>query len=162
MFCLGLALAVNSDKTREAPPRTLDYLCQLGMPKSAVSLVHLGATYTGSPEDLALLTQLCHRGCYINHSFFGKECSHNQFSLVDMPSDAERIRRVKALVDSGCGDRLLISHDIVCRTDLSSYGGHGYGHILDHVVPKMRDRGFNEDTIDRLLKDNPRRWLSQS
>ena len=79
-----------------------------------------------------------------------------------MPSDAQRIQRIKALVDSGCENRLLISHDIVCKTDLTSYGGHGYSHIVEHVIPKMSDRGIKDETIKKLLKDNPQNWLSFS
>lgn len=40
------------------------------------------------------------------------------------------------------------------------YGGHGYTHILENVVPKMRQRGFNNDTINKILCDNPRTWLT--
>lgn len=120
-------------------------------------------TFTSSADDVRKMRELCHRGCYVNHSFFGKECSHYQYcAAVDMPSDARRIQRVKALVDSGCEERVLVSHDVVCKTDMTCYGGHGYTHILEYIVLKMRDRGFGGKTIDKLIRNNPKNWLAGS
>lgn len=27
------------------------------------------------------------------------------------------------------------------------YGGHGFAHILEHIVPKMKERGISEEDI---------------
>lgn len=160
-LCSGLALAISPGINLTSPLSILDYVCCHGVAESAVSLVHMDRTFTGSVKDVAKMSELCHRGCYINHSFFGKECSHYQYDpTIDMPSDAQRIQRVKALVDSGCEDRVLVSHDIVCKTDTACYGGHGYGHILENIIPKLRDRGCGEKMIDKLVKDNPKNWLT--
>ena len=40
------------------------------------------------------------------------------------------------------------------------YGGHGYAHILEHIVPKMKERGISEGDIKCMLEDNPQRWLA--
>ena len=40
------------------------------------------------------------------------------------------------------------------------WGGHGYGHILQNVLPLMRARGFSESEIDAILVANPRRLLT--
>ena len=42
------------------------------------------------------------------------------------------------------------------------YGGHGYSHILLNVVPKMLSKGLTKYNVDKILKDNPQRWLSFS
>ena len=39
------------------------------------------------------------------------------------------------------------------------YGGHGYGHILENIVPKMEDRGIPRAIIDQILTENPQKWL---
>ena len=41
-----------------------------------------------------------------------------------------------------------------------AYGGHGYGHLLENVVPKMKDRGISEDIISSMITDNPQQWLT--
>ena len=40
------------------------------------------------------------------------------------------------------------------------YGGHGYGHILHSVVPKMKDRGISDEDIRKITVLNPKNWLT--
>lgn len=47
---------------------------------------------------------------------FGIEVSHYQANEdIDFPSDGERIQRIKALIDGGYIDRIVIAHDIHTR-----------------------------------------------
>jgi len=55
---------------------------------------------------------------------------------------------------------VVISHDICYRTRLVRWGGHGYGHIFENVVPMMRRRGFTDAEVQGILVDNPRRLLT--
>ena len=77
-----------------------------------------------------------------------------------MPSDAQKIQKVKLLIDNGFADRILISQDNVCKHELVSYGGYGYAHILENIVPKMEQRGISRDTAMKILTENPRNWLT--
>ncbi len=77
-----------------------------------------------------------------------------------MPNDATRLKLIRALIDHGHLDRVVISHDICYRTRLASFGGHGYGHIFRNVVPMMKKRGYSADEIDAILVSNPRRLLT--
>ena len=122
-----------------------------------MSTTHNDRTFS----DLGKLGELAARNCYVNISLFGKECSHYQYDAsVDMPSDAQRIDMVKRLLQSGHRDKILISHDVVCKHELQAYGGHGYGHLLENVVPKMKERGIDEGTITAIMTDNPLNWLT--
>lgn len=99
----------------------------------------------------------------MNHSLFGKECSHYQAMLhFDFPSDAQRIQRIKGLIAGGCLDRVLISHDIVCRHEWTCYGGNGYAHLLQHIAPKFLDRQVEQSVVNTMMKQNPRKWLTCS
>lgn len=52
-------------------------------------------------------------GTYCQWDLFGVEVSHYQLHLpTDMPSDAQRIMKIKRMVDEGKTDRVLMSHDI--------------------------------------------------
>jgi phosphotriesterase-related protein len=53
-----------------------------------------------------------------------------------------------------------LAQDICTKTRLRSYGGHGYGHIFENVVPLMRRRGFDDREIEALLVNNPARLLT--
>jgi len=40
------------------------------------------------------------------------------------------------------------------------FGGHGYSHILNNVLPKMKAKGVSQATIDRIMIENPKTWLA--
>ena len=68
------------------------------------------------------------------------------------PGGRSHRRRV---AEEGYTDRIVIGQDIATKHRLVKYGGHGYGHILENIVPKMRRRGFSEDAIRAITVDNP-------
>lgn len=157
-----MAIQIAPGRTKDLPFKILDILHSHRVPSHAISLSHMDRTFSDSEADLNLMSDLCHRGCYINHSLFGKECSYYQLNQdIDFPNDAQRVSRIKALIDRGCLDHLLVSHDIVCKNEWSCYGGYGYGHMMDHVTLKFLDRGFKQETVDRIIRENPRKWLTR-
>ena len=40
------------------------------------------------------------------------------------------------------------------------FGGHGYSHILNNVLPKMKAKGVSQATIDKIMIENPKTWLA--
>ena len=104
--------------------------------------------------------RLAQRGCYIEYDFFGIETSYYWFADADLPTDYMRLAYIRALIEHGHGERIVISHDICTKTRLVTYGGHGYGHIVRNVVPLMRKKGFTEHEIDAILVRTPRRLLT--
>ncbi|MDP6605021.1 MAG: aryldialkylphosphatase, partial [Dehalococcoidia bacterium] len=105
------------------------------------------------------MIELARTGCYVEFDLFGQESSHYAFAPIDMPNDATRIDYLQRLIAEGFGDRLLIAQDICHRTALVHYGGEGYCHIPQNVVPIMRRKGMTESEIDAILIDNPARIL---
>ncbi len=53
-----------------------------------------------------------------------------------------------------------MSHDICAKTRRVRYGGWGYAHILNYMVPMMRQRGITQEQIDAIIIGNPRRLLT--
>ena len=50
----------------------------------------------------------------------------------------------------------MSSPRIFChKSRLLRYGGHGYFYILARIVPRMRERGFDEEAVRRIMVDNP-------
>lgn len=64
------------------------------------------------------------------------------------------------LIKEGYEDRIVIAHDIHTKNRLTKYGGHGYSHILNNIVPKMLSRGISQKQVDKILIDNPKQWLT--
>jgi phosphotriesterase-related protein len=81
---------------------------------------------------------------------------------ITIPSDAQRLDQIRALMDAGHGSQLLFSHDVCTKHRTRRYGGTGYDHILRDILPWMRERGFTEGEIRQPVVDNPRRAFAMS
>ena len=64
-----------------------------------------------------------------------------------MPNDAQRLKWLSWLIENGYGSQIVISHDIDAKYLLLRYGGSGYAHIVNNIVPRMRSKGFEEHQI---------------
>ncbi len=76
--------------------------------------------------------------------------------------DSVRISCIKALLDAGHEDRLLISGDMGRCSYLAGYGGGpGFGYIAGKFIPRMRSEGISETVIEKIFTKSPVRWLSR-
>ena len=61
---------------------------------------------------------------------------------------------------AGYINQILISSDMCRKHRLWSYGGPGYAHILENIVPLMREKGMTEESINTILVENPKRGIT--
>jgi len=152
----GAAINVHPGRDPDQPQQVADFIKAAGHPTERIVISHIDRTVFDEPR----LLKLADSGVTIEFDLFGQESSYYGLSDIDMPNDATRLRLIRALIDKGHLDRVVISHDICYRTRLTSFGGHGYGHIFRNVVPMMKKRGYSTDEIDAILVRNPRRLLT--
>ena len=105
--------------------------------------------------DVDTLLRIAESGCYLEWDLFGNEGSYYPQANLDMPSDAHRLGFVRRMIDAGYGDSVVLGHDILTKHRLVTYGGHGYGHMLQNIVPTMRRKGFSEAEIRAITVENP-------
>jgi phosphotriesterase-related protein len=114
--------------------------------------------------DFTLETRLrlLETGCYIGYDNFGNLGYPHLYlgRVVNLTSDLGRIRDIALLLDLGFARQVLIGQDTVFKDSLHAYGGYGYGHLLENVVPLMRAMAISEDHITAMLVDNPQRFLT--
>jgi phosphotriesterase-related protein len=72
------------------------------------------------------------------------------------------IRLIKAVLEAGHIDRLLLSHDVCYRTHYVSYGGSGYDFISTRLLAHLAKIGVTDDMFEQIMVDNPRRALTGS
>jgi len=70
------------------------------------------------------------------------------------------VKLVKAVIDAGYEDQVLLSSDLGRVPDLKSNWGAGYSTVLTVFVPKLRYAGVKEETLHKIVVDNPRRFLA--
>uniref|UniRef100_A0A8C0XRJ6 N-acetyltaurine hydrolase n=2 Tax=Castor canadensis TaxID=51338 RepID=A0A8C0XRJ6_CASCN len=154
---LGCPVIIHPGRSPSAPFQIIRILQEAGADISKTVMSHLDR----SIFDKKKLLEFAQLGCYLEYDLFGNELFNYQFNLdIDMPDDNKRIRRVRFLVDEGYQDRILMAHDIHTKHRLMKYGGHGYSHILTNIVPKMLLRGVTQSVLDKILIENPKRWLT--
>ena len=152
----GAAISVHPGRHPDAPLEILELLANGGADISRVIMGHLDRTVF----DFDAVLSIAASGCYLEWDLFGNEGSYYPLAEIDMPSDAQRLDFIKRAVDAGYSDRVVIGQDIATRHRLVKYGGHGYGHILENIVPKMRRKGCSQDAIRAITIDNPARILA--
>ncbi len=152
----GAAVNVHPGRDPDQPQQVADFVRAHGGEAGRVIISHIDRTIF----DETRLLRLADSGVVLEFDLFGKEAAYYGLSDIDMPNDATRLALIRTLIGHGHLERVVISHDICARTRLSSFGGHGYGHIFSNVVPMMRRRGFSQAEIDAILVGNPRRLLT--
>ncbi|CAH0730025.1 unnamed protein product, partial [Brenthis ino] len=156
---IGCGVSFHPHRNPDAPFEIIRLYLEAGGRAEKAVMSHLDRTLL-DPEKLLEFAKL---GTYCQYDLFGVEVSFYQLNeMTDMPSDAQRIQMIKQLVDSGYEDKILMSHDIHTKHRLTSYGGHGYDHIITNVLPKMKIKGFSQTVIDKITIDNPATWLTIS
>ena len=111
-------------------------------------------------DDMDLIRRIAETGCFLEYDVFGTEdtvwgfVAHQE---VGMASDVQRLQALEAIIEMGYLDRIVIAQDNCFKTHWTRYGGTGYAHILENILPRMRKRGFTEAQIHTILVDNPAR-----
>ncbi|PRD29663.1 UNVERIFIED_CONTAM: pter [Trichonephila clavipes] len=153
----GCPVIIHPGRDKQSPEEIFRVFAEAGGKLGHTVMSHLERTLH-TEQDLAEFASM---GSYCEFDLFGIEVSYYQHNEdIDMPSDAQRIRRLHYLIQEGFGHKIVIGHDIHTKHRLMKYGGHGFSHIIANVVPNMKRRGFSEDDIRKILIDNPRKWLT--
>lgn len=103
------------------------------------------------------------RGAIVEVDNFGHEFYVNREDRKWLPgpfaTDYQRVVLVKSLIDAGFLANILLSNDICHKCLLHQYGGWGYDHILNNIIPMMADVGINGSEVMTMMKENTKRFL---
>jgi phosphotriesterase-related protein len=153
----GAALSIHPGRDPQAPFEIVEILRDAGADLRRTVMCHVDRTLA----DRAALRRLAKTGIVIEFDLFGYEGSYYAWELpLDMPNDSRRVRLLGWLAAEGFADSLVVSHDVYFKDKLARWGGQGYSHIVENVVPLMRRQGIAEATIAAMLVDTPRRLLT--
>ena len=153
----GAPLMTHPSPPQESPMEIVRVLEEAGADLSRTIMCHVDRTI----DTRDALEELARTGCVLEYDLFGYENSYYPYPLrFDMPTDARRTDWIAWLFERGYGDRVVVSHDVIFKNKLARYGGHGYAHIIENVVPLMRRKGFRQSELDAMLVDTPRRLFT--
>lgn len=143
----GLAVTTHLPKARVAF-EVLDVLAEYDVPPDRVIIGH-----SDIYKDAAYHAALIKRGAYVQYDNIGSD--------YDMPrGETELIDLVAELVRQGCAERILLSHDICCRSQLKYLDGYGFDYLPTTFLPKLKKKGVDDEAIHTITVENPRRVLA--
>lgn len=153
----GLAISVHLHPWGHEGADVLDELEAAGAVPQRVILGHV-TTAIDRPDALRAMAD---HGATLGFDLFGFD-----HSLLGPgrwpPSDRDVAATIVGLISDGYADRVVLGQDIGVRTRLRRWGGWGYAHLLEHVVPMLRELGVDDDALDAMLVRNPARLLAVS
>jgi phosphotriesterase-related protein len=151
----GLAISVHLHPWGHEGPAVLDELVSAGVDTERVILGHLNTAIDRVDE----LRGLADRGAVLGFDLFGFD-----HSLLGPgrwpPSDRDVAAVIVQLLRNGHRDRIVLGQDVGVRTRYRRWGGWGYPHLLEHVVPLLRELGAGDDDVRAMLEFTPARLLS--
>jgi len=161
----GASISIHppGERDPEFPPserthEVLDVCEDEGLPPARVVMGHMDQS-RWVDDGLDAQRELADRGALLEYDLF----DHAKYMLDakdGQPSDWDRIDDAIALVEDGYGKNLLFSHDIYFKHWWTKYGGNGWTHILDTVLPVLQDRGVSEEIVSQIMVENPKQVLT--
>jgi phosphotriesterase-related protein len=138
--------------------RVLAVLEAEGADLSRVIMGHM----TQSVPDSAYHRAIADTGAVLEFDRFGAELYNDSWGGKNYceQRDAEVVVEIADLIAKGYGDRILLSHDIGFKVQLSSYGGLGYAHIPRRIVRYLVNLEVPEESIFQMTVQNPARLLA--
>jgi phosphotriesterase-related protein len=157
----GAAINIHPSRSDELLLESVDILEKSGADLDRVIISH--AHHFGFKKDT--LIKLMKAGCYMSFDTFGHpalpvECFTQEERLLEMPSDVQRIYYLREFINEGFLEKILISQDCCFKHKYVKYGGFGYAHIIEHIIPWMKQREITAEQIHTITVENPKRVLT--
>lgn len=145
----GLGLSVHVHPWGYTGDAILASLDLASLDPRRVILGHMN-TAIDHPEYVRALLR---SGVTLGFDLFGFDHSLLQVGHYP-PSDWDVARFVADLIDAGYAEQIVLSQDVGVRTRLAAFGGWGYSHLTQHVVPMLRGFGVDDAVLSQMLVTN--------
>jgi phosphotriesterase-related protein len=119
---------------------------------AAIVLCHMDP----SGADSSYQRSLADKGVFLEFDMIGMPYRFTLPGEGDSPSVAQTAAAIKALVESGFGDRLLFSHDLFLKGMLRKNGGNGLAFVPAVFLQRLIDDGLDPETVRAVNTTNVR------
>ncbi|MCA9771857.1 MAG: hypothetical protein KC466_05575 [Myxococcales bacterium] len=143
----------------ETQPNHFDTYIKI-LEKEGADLSRVYMSHLGLYEDVDVAIRILRAGVgFVSYDHFGHE------ELVEdllgpgrgFSPDKQEVRSVYELLDAGYADRVLIGSEVGFKTCYKRYGGWGYSHVYDNIIPWLTAIGASAEDLRKIMVDNPRR-----
>ena len=153
----GAGLTIHPGRLDESPLQIIDIIEKAGADMRRVVIEHIDRT----AYSFDTMVKIAKAGCYLEFDCFSMEGYYpRRYGAFDIPNDAQRVNYIIRLIELGHLNQILIATDTAMKYRLTAYGGPGYAHIPENVIPWMRAKGMSDEAIRTITEENPRRVLT--
>jgi phosphotriesterase-related protein len=138
------AYGTGPNVPKDAGLRQLDVFESVGVKPQRVAIGH---TCCLDEPNADVIKQIAKRGAFVGF---------DRVTGGFVPDD-KKVTMVLAFLDGGYADHLLLCSDFTGRR---SAARPGYANTLTVFVPKLRQAGVKEDTLRKIVYENPLRFLA--
>lgn len=155
----GLPIMVHSYPTGQVARRQIEIFKEEGVDLNRVKIDHSNDT-----TDIEYLSWILDQGCYLGMDRYpGRLVSPHMRTVT-----------LKNLIDAGYADRLCPSHDCICLAvmkenpdgsmpqehEFARHNVDQYLYIKRHVIPDLLEMGVDQQTVNNLFVENPKRFFA--
>lgn len=152
----GAPIMVHSNPNARTGLRSVEILvAEEGVAPEKVQVAH-----TGDTADMGYVRELLDTGVFVGMDRYGLDDFFG-------PGHRERNETVKAVVDAGFADRMLLGQDHCASIDwfpaevVTQLAPKWSFHLVfDEVIPELLELGVTEAQVDAMLGANVRAWLA--
>jgi phosphotriesterase-related protein len=153
----GRPIMAHSHPKSETGLRQMEIFTEEGVDPAKVQVAH-----TGDTDDLDYIERLLETGCWIGMDRYGLD--------VFLPTE-QRQATVLALLEKGHADRMFLSQDYCSTIDWfprevmeqlkpQIAANWSMTFLFEQVIPELKERGMTDEQLDRMMVENPKRWLA--
>ena len=132
----------------------IDLYESAGVDMGHLCIGHLSTIQRSDDPGWETHKEIAGRGAFIGFDTVG-----HRMSASFIP-EREKVDMVLNALEAGYEDHILLSSDFANTAQIKANWGNGFSTVLVQFVPKLRYYGVPDETIHKILVDNPRRWLA--
>ena len=132
----------------------IDLYESAGVDMGHLCIGHLSTIQRSDDPGWETHKEIAGRGAFIGFDTVG-----HRMSASFIP-EREKVDMVLDALEAGYEDHILLSADFANTAQIKANWGNGFSTVLVQFVPKLRYYGVPDETIHKILVDNPRRWLA--
>ena len=99
--------------------------------------------------NVEYILEMLYNGVYVEFDTIGKNNYLADDILIEMLKEIEKREVI---------DRVFLSMDITRKSNMEYKGGIGYNYIFNVFIPKLKEAGIKENSIEKMLKINPQNF----
>jgi len=139
----------------------VEILEEAGAVPERVYMSHMDFAFHLDDDDIEYQKKILDKGITLSYDRCGLEAVYDEDHFpgaLEACTDIERVNAIVKLCKSGYEKQLMLAHDAgSMKIQRTRYGGYGYAHVLEHIVPMLKHRGVTESQVRAMLVDTPRR-----